>query len=123
MWRELGALEQYVYYANQDPKKKYGTDFYWKDNDKQACIIPGVWYTFKTYIKMNTIGKEDGKIISWLDGEEVLNVDIALRNDPSLGIDSFQFVTYFGGDDETWYPEKDEKMYFKNFRGMSPNFS
>jgi len=119
MWRELGALDQYVYYANQDPKKKHGTDLYWKKRDgTPARIIPGVWHTFRTYIKMNAIGKADGKIISWLDGEEVLNVDLALRNDPALGIDSFQFVTYFGGNDETWYPEKDEKIYFKDFRGI-----
>jgi len=121
MWRELGALEQYVYFANQDSKKKHGTDFYWKMNDgKPVCIFPGIWYTFKTYIKMNTIGQKDGKIISWLDGEEVLNTDIALRNDSSLGIDSFQFVTYFGGNDETWFPKKDEKIYFKDFNFMSP---
>lgn len=120
MWRELGALEQYVYFVNQDPKKKHGTDLYWMKNGKPACIIPGLWYTFRTYIKMNTVGKDDGKIISWVDGEEVLNMDIALRNDRSLGIDSFQFVTYFGGNDESWYPEKDEEMYFKDIRGMSP---
>ncbi|MFA6432353.1 MAG: polysaccharide lyase [Candidatus Paceibacterota bacterium] len=119
MWRELGALEQYIYYANQDPKKKHGTDLYWKQKDGMpACIIPGQWYTFKTYIKMNTVSKADGKMISWLNGEEVLNVDLALRNDPALGIDSFQFVTYFGGNDETWYPEKDEKIYFKDFHSI-----
>ncbi len=119
MWRELGALEQYVYYANQDPKKKHGTDLYWKEKDKPVSIIPGIWYTIKTYIKMNTVGQKNGKIISWLDGKEVLNVDIDLRNDPSLGIDSFQFVTYFGGNDETWYPEKNEKIYFKDFSFIS----
>ena len=117
MWRENGALEQYVYFANQDPKKKPGTNLYWMDKaGKPACMLPGVWHTFKTSIKMNDIGKANGKIISWLDGVEVLNTDIALRNDPALGIDSFQFVVYFGGNDETWYPEKDERIYFKDFR-------
>jgi hypothetical protein len=124
MWRELGALEQYAYFANQDSKKKYGTDLYWKKEDgMSACMFPGIWYTFKTYIKMNTPGKNDGKIISWLDDKEVLNLNIALRNDPSLGIDSFQFVTYFGGNDEMWYPEKDEKIYFKDFRFMPPKLT
>jgi hypothetical protein len=123
MWRELGALEQYVYYANQDPKKKHGTDFYWKDeNEKPAHIEQGLWYTFKTYIKMNTVGKKDGKIISWLDGEMVLDIDIDLRNDPSLGVDSFQFVTYFGGNDETWNPVKDERIYFKDFKFLEAKF-
>lgn len=117
MWREQGALEQYIYYANQDPQKKHGTDLYWMKKDGTlARIIPGVWHTVRTYVKMNTVGQTDGKVISWLDGEEVLNMDLAWRNDPTLGIDSFQFVTYFGGNDETWYPKKDEKVYFKDFR-------
>ena len=124
MWREKGELEQYVYFANQDPKKKHGTDFYWKKmNGNPASMVPGLWYTFRTYIKMNSIGKSDGKIISWIDGEMVLDIDIALRNDPNLGIDSFQFVTYFGGNDESWYPKKDEHIFFKDFRfleGMMP---
>lgn len=119
MWRESGALEQYVYFANQDAKKKYGTDLYWKEEDETpACMIPGLWYTLKTYIKMNTPGKNDGGIISWLDDEKVLDESIALRNDYDLGIDSFQFVTYFGGNDESWYPEKNEKIYFKDFKFM-----
>jgi hypothetical protein len=123
MWRELGTLEQYVYYVIQDPAKKYGTDFYWKDADgSPACIEPGLWYTFKTYIKMNTVGKRDGKIVSWLNDEKVLDLDIDLRNDPALSIDSFQFVTYFGGNDETWHPEKDEKIYFKDFKFLAAKF-
>jgi len=119
MWRELGLLEQYVYYIDQDPKKKWGTDFPWKKKDgTQAYIATGLWYTIRTYVKINTPGLEDGKIITWIDGEEVLNIDLRFRKDASFAIDSFQFVTYFGGNDETWFPEKDEKIYFKDFRFM-----
>lgn len=116
MWRELGVLEQYIYYIDQDPTKKWGTDFIWQTkNNKPVNLVPGVWHKIRTYIKMNAPDLEDGKIISWFDGEEVLNINLRFRKDISFAIDSFQFVTYFGGNDETWFPEKDEKIYFKDF--------
>ena len=34
----------------------------------------------------------------------------------SFGIDQFKFTTFFGGNDETWAPKKDERLYFKDFR-------
>src|ERR1035437_3228827 len=131
MWRELGLLEQYVYFMDQEPKKKYGTDFLWmKGEDKnvrmksewwktigirsedRSYIVPGVWYTFKTRVKMNTPGIEDGGITSWLDENLVLDTKLRFRNDNLFAIDSLQFVTYFGGSGDEWAPEKDEKVYF-----------
>ena len=136
MWRELGALCQYVYF-DESSERHHGKNFLWTNDGRKDSTItesvwsllqnsktridgleylsPDVWHTMKTRIKMNTPGQNDGKIISWFDGREVLNIDIALRKDASFGIDSFQFVTYFGGNDETWVPEKDEKIFFKDF--------
>lgn len=138
MWRELGMMTQYVYYLNKDATKQWGQDFIWtKAKDKQvpitsqmwkvwdtlklhhddrAYLTPGVWHTIKTYVKMNTPGSDDGKIISWLDGEEVCNLTLQFRKDNSFGIDSFKFAVFFGGNDPTWAPDKDEKIYFKDFK-------
>jgi len=65
---------------------------------------------------MNTLGQEDGKIISWYDGVEAMNISLRFRNDLSFGIDSFKFAVFFGGNDETWAPDKDENIYFKDFK-------
>lgn len=135
MWRELGVLCQYLYSMDKDETKKWGTDLLWttradknmpitkemwKDMnmrfDDRMYLTPDIWHTLKTYIKMNTPGKENGKIICWFDGIEVVNVDLQFRNDLSFGIDQFKFTTFFGGNDDTWAPKKDEKMYFKDFR-------
>ena len=138
MWRKLGMLTQYVYYIGKDATKQWGQDFIWtKAKNKQipitsemwkewntlkdhqqdrAYLTPGVWHTIKTYIKMNTPDKEDGKLISWFNGEEVCNLTLQFRKDKSFGIDSFKFAVFFGGNDPTWAPDKDEKIYFKNFR-------
>lgn len=132
MWRELGLLVQYVYYIGKDGR--WGKDFIWTNGDNKnmpiekgmwksmnthfkdrVYLIPNKWFTLKTFVKMNTPGKDNGKIISWLDGSEVLNINLKFRNDLSFGIDTFKFTTFFGGNDETWAPKKDEKIYFKDF--------
>jgi len=98
MWRELGMLTQYVYYLQKDVAKQWGQDFIWtKAKNKQVPITslmwkiwdklkthsedriyltPGSWHTIKTYLKMNTRDDEDGKLISWFDGEEVCNLTL-----------------------------------------------
>jgi len=136
MWREFGMLTQYVYFDNKDSTKKYGQDFIWTKAEKKqvpiasqmwkewntlkvhhgdrAYLTPDFWHTIKTYVKMNTPGNIDGKIISWFDGEEVCNLNLQFRKDNSFGIDSFKFAVFFGGNDPTWAPDKDEKIYFKD---------
>jgi hypothetical protein len=137
MWRELGMLTQYVYFPDKDATKQWGQDFIWtkaenkqvpitsemwkrwdilKEIDKdRAYFTPDVWHTIKTEIIMNTPDKEDGKLISWFDGEEVCNLTLQFIKDLTFGIDSFKFSVFFGGNDPTWAPDKDEKIYFKDF--------
>jgi hypothetical protein len=138
MWREFGMLTQYVYYLEKDAVKQWGQDFIWtKDENKQVPITsqmwkawdslkicrddrvyltPGIWHTIKTYVKMNKSENEDGKLISWFDDEEVCNLSLQFRKNASFGIDSFKFSVFFGGNDETWAPDKEEKIYFKDFK-------
>ncbi|PCI29215.1 hypothetical protein COB55_02620 [Candidatus Wolfebacteria bacterium] len=134
MWREIGVLEQYVYHMNRKEGKQWGTDYLWSTSENKGQVIDGdlwntlstqfkdrvyltsgKWHTVKIYIKMNTPGNEDGKIISWFDGVEVLNLDMEFRKDESFAIDSFKFTTFFGGNEPSWAPERDEKIYFKDF--------
>jgi hypothetical protein len=131
MWRELGVLCAYVYFMDMDSEKKNGenflwtnaadknvsiTKYMWKSMDthfkERMYITPNKWHTLKTYVKMNTPGQQDGKIICWLDGEEAVNVDLRFRKDMSFGIDTFAFTTFFGGSDPSWAPTKDEVVYF-----------
>jgi len=138
MWRDLGMMTQYVYFDDKDATKKYGQDYVWTKaenkqipitpqmakmwdtlqahNEDRVYITPGVWHTIKTYVKMNTPGIDDGKIISWFDGEEVCNLTLRFREDKSFGIDSFKFAVFFGGNEPSWAPNKDEKVYFKDFK-------
>lgn len=134
MWRENGVLCAYAYYMDMDPEKKNGDNFLWTNSpnkymritkdmwktmgnyfNERLYIVPNKWHTLKTYVKMNTPGQKDGKIICWLDGQEAVNIDLLFRKDLSFGIDTFTFTTFFGGNDPTWAPTKDEIVYFKDF--------
>lgn len=65
---------------------------------------------------MNTPGKNDGIIQSWLDGELVLDRrDIRFRDTNTFSIDQLYFSTFFGGDDPSWAPSKNETVLFDDF--------
>lgn len=135
MWRELGVLCSYLYYKDKDPEAKWGRDYLFMKNknknmsiektmwksmntkfEDRMYITPGICHTIKIYIKMNTPGKEDGEMICSLDGKEAVNVSLSFRKDLFLGIDTFAFTSFFGGNDLTWAPTKDEVVYFKDFQ-------
>ena len=119
MWREGGALFQYMYWMERAPEKNWGDDLPWANingDGKPFCLIPGQWHTLKTQIVMNTPGERDGLVTSWFDGKLSLSRNGAFRaTGATFGIDNFNFTTFFGGNDTTWAPTKDERAYFKDF--------
>ena len=119
MWREGGFVNQYIYYPTKSGD--WGRDIYWFDlgsnNLEKIKFKLGKWHTIKTRIKINEFKfKGNGYITSWLDGKLVLHQDINLKiKGEEYGIDNFNFVTFFGGNDESWSPEKNEEIYFDDF--------
>lgn len=120
MWRENGQVEQYVYHPGRECST--GRNFFWHDlTSKKLELLqfkPGIWHTVKTRISMKSefTWKNEGYITSWLDGKLALFQAIKLREkEENYGISNLNFSTFFGGNDETWAPKKDEHIYFKNF--------
>ncbi len=114
MWRPGGKIVQYVYYPDQTTE--YGDDFPWDSGGCPHYFIPGRWHCVETYVRMNTPGKKDGLIVSWLDGDLALEVKgLRFRDTPDLKIDKLYFSTFFGGNDESWAPPKDESARFDEF--------
>jgi len=133
MWRVEGFVNnkiknpykaylcQYVYYPGKDSSRKWGEDFNWSDLKREKVFIkPGKWHTIKTRIKLSIPGKRDDLIESWFDGIKVLRVKLDLRSkEHNGGIDSFNFVTFFGGNDSTWASPKTQYIYFDEFNILS----
>jgi len=112
MWRDQGKIVQYVYHPDQ--KDKFGKDFVW-DIEGETYFEPGLWYRVETWIKLNSPGKNNGIVESWLDGKLALkNKKMRFRDIKSLKIDALLFTTFFGGSDDTWATKKAEHVCFDN---------
>ena len=114
MFNGNGELFQYVYHMNQ--AGTYGDVFYWTDAQGQRlAVTPGQSYQLKTQVQVNTPGQANGSIRSWLDGQLVLELDnMELTATTDLGIDTFYFSTFHGGNDDTWAPDNDSYIQFDN---------
>lgn len=109
MWRVDGALENYVYHANQS--NFYGDDEHW---NKDA--VPGTWHRIQHRVVLNTVGKQNGVLEAWLDGTKVLSEKtLEYRKVDTIGINLFYFSTFFGGNNSTWAPSTDQRIFFDNF--------
>ena len=113
MWRTAGAAVQYVYHVDQPTE--YGEDFSWNIGG-QRVFRPGVWHRVEHRVVINTPGRRDGIVQGWFDGQLALDRrTIRFRDVDSFAIDAFYFSTFFGGDDPTWAPAKDERVDFDQF--------
>ncbi|MEE9321650.1 MAG: cellulose binding domain-containing protein [Granulosicoccus sp.] len=117
-WRSNGRIVQYVYHPDQ--QGSFGENIYWNENGVPRFFTPGQWHCVESYLQMNNVvnesGLHDGVVRSWLDGELALNrTDLRFRHTDALRIDGFYFSTFFGGNDDTWAPSKNESAMFDEF--------
>lgn len=113
MWRQEGAVVQYVYHPDQPGI--YGEDLDWNLGGDRF-FEPGQWHQVEHRIVMNTPGEHDGMIEGWFDGELALRREgLRFRDVGSFAIDALYFSTFFGGSDETWAATKDEYVYYDEF--------
>jgi hypothetical protein len=114
MWRKSGRVVSYVYHANQ--KGKYGDDFQWRNpTSDKLFFIPGQWHKIVFTVRMNDPNKKNGEIIGYFDGKIAYqNKNFVFRTTNDFKIDRLCFHTFFGGDDLTWAPKKEENLFIKN---------
>ncbi|HJT24544.1 MAG TPA: hypothetical protein VJ873_08190 [bacterium] len=113
MWRPDGKIVQYVYYPDQPGT--YGEDFDWNYGGCPRFFKPGKWYCVETFVQMNSPGKKDGVIRSWLDGDKALEITgLRFRDIPEIKIDKLEFETFFGGGDASWATPRDQYSMFDN---------
>ena len=109
MWREDGALENYIYHAGQ--RNYFADDELW-----DVSATPGVWHNVQHRVVLNTTGQKNGILEAWFDGTKVLSItNLEYRKVDDVGINLFYFSTFFGGNDSSWAPSTDQTMNFDNF--------
>lgn len=110
MWREDGALENYVYHAGQ--KNYYGDSEHWN-----VKAVPGKWHSIQHRVVLNTVGQANGKLEAWFDGVKVLSKEnFEFRKTEDIRINLFYFSNFFGGADPSWAPSTDQYLFFDNVR-------
>lgn len=110
MWDKDGKLGQYVYHPDQP--RNFGEFFAWD----MPPLEQDRWYQLKTLVRLNTPGKRDGVITSWLNGKLVLDKhDLRFRNGSDLKIERFLFAVFFGGTGAEWAPKRDTLLYLDDF--------
>jgi hypothetical protein len=114
MWEATGRLVQYVYHPDQEGP--FGDSMPWRQEGRVVRAVPDRWYQVVHRVVMNTPGQKDGVFQAWLDGRLVLDRrDLRFRDVDSFGIDTFQFSTFFGGNEPKHASTRDERMYFDDF--------
>lgn len=110
MWDRHGKLGQYVYHMDQP--SHFGDFLEWKGVEIQK----GKWQQIKTYVKLNSPGKRDGIIKTWLDGQPVLaKTDLRFQSGDNLKIERFLFSVFYGGSGPEWAPNYDNVIYLDDF--------
>jgi hypothetical protein len=115
MWSTAGRMLQYVYHPEQDGN--FGESMMWMTAaGKNVVVAPGRWYHVETRVVMNTPGKRDGSVQTWVDGAPVLDRGgLRFRDTGAWGIDAFHMTTFFGGSETAWAAQRDEVIYFDDF--------
>lgn len=110
MWNHDGKLGQYVYYPDQH--RRYGDFFPWD----APAIRKGQWYQIKTQVHLNKAGQRNGTIKTWLNGRLVLNkTDLRFQNADNLPIERLLFSVFYGGNDHTWAPKRDNYLWIDDW--------
>jgi hypothetical protein len=115
MWRTGG---QAVVYAYLPPGTYQGGQW---GNDlvlNNKSFVTGQWHCIEQYIKVNTIGTDDGIIRVWFDNDLALELtDVTYRtieNDHGR-VGGFYFSTFHGGSTVDWAPSVNSYAQFDGF--------
>jgi hypothetical protein len=108
-----GLGVQNAFYLGQ--VQSYGDDIPWNAAG-DFYYAPGTWYQIEHHIRMNTPGAQDGALEAWVDGGLVLSrQDFVYRSVDTLKIDQFMMASFFGGDDATFAPTREEHVTLDDF--------
>ncbi|KAG5351842.1 hypothetical protein C0989_004732 [Termitomyces sp. Mn162] len=122
MWREHGDGELYAYLPTSNQHLavckgkcdvKYGASI----GTGKYKFMPGKWTELSERVKLNDVGKMNGEIEIFQDGQSKISVTgLELRGSKEGRIAGAMVHTFFGGSSKTAYASpKDQKAYFKDF--------
>ncbi len=122
MWLNAGtggAIVPVLYVYDRDrPPGVCGDVYVLPDENPEFVFHTGSWYRVDLQVQMNsTMGGHNGWARLYVEGVLVAEAtDLSLKATLGMGIDTFMFNTFHGGDDNSWAPQQEETYaYFDNF--------
>jgi hypothetical protein len=115
MFKEQGSICAYLYYPGM--KGQYGEKEFLKNKGELIYLKTGEWNTITLTITVNNPDKEDGIVLSQINGIDALALDsICFRKLSELKIDHMLFSCFMGGNDTSYSPGQDQFILFKDFQ-------
>ena len=100
----------YLYHPGQDGT--FGDDISWGRG-----FVDGAWHQVRQCYTLNTVGKADGRLQAWLDGDPVLDrTDVVYRTDPAVHITHLDWSVFRGGDTDDWAASTDGDVDLDNLK-------
>ncbi|KAI0738036.1 polysaccharide lyase family 14 protein [Daedaleopsis nitida] len=126
MWRREGAGELYTYLPPSSEENKAVCDvpplsdcndvFGASVGRGSFTFTPGKRTTIGQRVRMNDVGKANGELELFVDGESQFTVPgLVLRTADEGRIRGIQMQTFFGGGDKSWASPTDQDVFFGDF--------
>ncbi|QIK65383.1 hypothetical protein G7072_02640 [Nocardioides sp. HDW12B] len=110
MWGSGGSLSSYLYYPSQT--SYYGQGFAWGTRAGD-----GGWHVLRQCYTMNTVGRANGVMRAWLDGQQVLSrTDMVYRLNSRVRISHIMWAVFRGGATLDWAGQRDSHIDFDRLR-------
>ncbi|TFK84349.1 polysaccharide lyase family 14 protein [Polyporus arcularius HHB13444] len=130
MWRENGMGELYAYLPHESrnterllpipPKSIKHPDYGFSVGRGAWTFNTGKWTRVLEVVKVNTVGKEDGEIRVYIDGQLRIHANgliLRTRESPDARVQGLHLQTFFGGNSPEWASPKDQRAWFANVSG------
>jgi hypothetical protein len=88
----------------------YGDNVRWN-----RSFVDGLWHSVKQCYRMNTVGRADGALRAWLDGDQVLDVrDHVFRTRDDVRISHLSWSVFRGGGTWDWASDRAGQVELDN---------
>ncbi|HGY1288713.1 TPA: polysaccharide lyase [Raoultella ornithinolytica] len=119
IWGKNGIGKVYAYIPQTQNIQKWGVGI----ADSKWSFTRGKWETITLQIKLNSVGLSNGKMKLWLNNQLVIDrTNIVYRKSNNLSLDGVMFSTFFGGNNSSFAPKRDQYIDFRNIK-MADSFS
>ncbi len=114
MWLRNGRIAVYAY-VPRSGNGTWGGRTWGQNIDCNFVAEPGRWHYIDQYVHVGTPGKDDGRLIVWIDGVRKLDIDDIRFWDVENNfgrIGGIYFSSFHGGNTDDWAPLHDSYIRF-----------